>query len=76
MQTYITSSFFRLNSNDYFKGLKVALFSGLLTFIYPFLVQHTLPKLSDTLYVAAIACVGYLIKNLFTPSTIVTPSAS
>jgi uncharacterized membrane protein YdfJ with MMPL/SSD domain len=73
MQTYITSSFLHLKSNDYAKGLVVAVISAVLNFLYPLLTAHALPNLTDTAYVAAIAGVGYLIKNFFTPSSMVTP---
>lgn len=73
---YFTSAFLTLNKNDYLKGLVVAVISAVLNFVYPLLTLHSLPTFTDTLYVAAIAGVGYLIKNLFTPEAIVTPSAS
>lgn len=74
MQTIITSAFGRLNSSDYLKGLVVAIITAVLNFIYPALTAHALPTVSDTLYVAAIAGVGYLTKNFFTPARMVTPT--
>jgi hypothetical protein len=73
MQTYITSAFGKLNSNDYAKGFIVAVISAVLNFLYPLLTAHALPNLTDTLYVAAIAGVGYLVKNFFTPAAKLTP---
>lgn len=70
---YITSAFGKLNNNDMVKGLVVAMITGVLLFIYPLLVQHQLPQLSDVLYTAAIAGVAYLIKNVFTNAQQVTP---
>lgn len=74
--TYFTSAFMTLNKNDYVKGFIVAIITGVLNFIYPIITAHTLPTFSDTFYVAGIAGVGYLIKNLFTVKATVTPSAS
>lgn len=73
MQTYITSAFLKLNLVDYGKGLIVAIITAILNFLLPLLTAYSLPSLSDTLYVGAIAGVGYLVKNFFTPANIVTP---
>ena len=72
--TYLTSAFLKLNSNDYVKGCIVAVITAILNFLLPLLTAHTLPTLTDTAYVAAIAGVGYLLKNLFTPAQKVTPA--
>ena len=72
--TYITSAFARLNANDYVKGLIMAVIGAVLNFVYPLLVLHSLPTLASTAYIAAIAGVGYLIKNFFTPAQQVTPT--
>jgi len=73
MQTYITSAFLKLNANDYAKGFIMAVIGAVLDFLFPLLTAHTLPSITDSLYVAAIAGVGYLIKNFFTPANKVTP---
>lgn len=78
MNTYITSAFGTLNKNDYLKGFVMAVIGAVLNFVYPVLVLNTVPSMTSTLYVAAIAGVGYLIKNFFTPAKTVTivPDAS
>lgn len=73
--TKTTSSFLNLDQYDLLKGLLVAIISAVLVSIYPVLISHQLPHLSDVGYTAAIAGVAYLIKNAFTPSAIVTPVA-
>lgn len=72
MNTYITSAWGKLNSNDYVKGFVVAIITAVLNFLYPLVTAHTLPTFTDTLYVAVIAGIGYLIKNFFTPKQQIT----
>lgn len=72
--TYLTSAFLKLNSNDYVKGFVVAVITAVLNFLLPLLTAHSLPTLTDTAYVGAIAGVGYLLKNFFTPAQKIAPA--
>ena len=67
------SELFKLNWNDFFKGLIVAVLSAVITFLYD-LVQAgdfvlNAELLNKVLTVSASALLAYLLKNLFTNSS-------
>ena len=69
-----TSSLFSLNWNDLFKGLLVAVGGAVLAAIQTSLSAGSLTFDWKTIGgVAGAAGISYLVKNFFTPASVVTP---
>lgn len=76
MNTFITSSFLRLSKNDLLKGLIVAVITVPVDSLYQYLTVASPINWHMVATTSLAAGISYLIKNFFTPQTIVTPSAS
>lgn len=66
-----SSKFLSLNWKDFFKGLLVAIFTAIITYLYEAIQAEnffTVDTLKKSGMVALAALLGYLVKNLFTNS--------